>query len=179
MSEVPETCPEAPGRAPAVLHFREAMSRIAAAVHVITSDGPAGRVGFTASAVCSVSDTPPTLLVCMNRASRQHAALRQNGVLCVNTLCPASRGLGELFAGQRGIGHAERFDHADWAAGVTGAPLLEAAAMNLEGRITATQEVGSHEVFFVELEAIRLGGPRDALLYFSRRYHTLEGAPAA
>ena len=47
--------------------FRDAMSCMGAAVNIITTDGPAGRAGFTASAVCSVTDTPPTLLVCLNR----------------------------------------------------------------------------------------------------------------
>ena len=39
--------------------YREAMARLGAAVNVITTDGPGGRAGFTASAVCSVTDTPP------------------------------------------------------------------------------------------------------------------------
>lgn len=37
--------------------FRDAMSCMGAAVNIITTDGPAGRAGFTASAVCSVTDT--------------------------------------------------------------------------------------------------------------------------
>ncbi|MDG9697424.1 flavin reductase, partial [Streptomyces sp. DH17] len=40
------------------------MANLGAAVNVVTSAGDAGRVGFTATAVCSVSDTPPMLLVC-------------------------------------------------------------------------------------------------------------------
>lgn len=32
--------------------FRDAMSCMGAAVNIITTDGPAGRAGFTASAVC-------------------------------------------------------------------------------------------------------------------------------
>ena len=61
--------------------FRDAMSCMGAAVNIITTDGPAGRAGFTASAVCSVTDTPPTLLVCLNRFA---AARWQTGV----TGCP-------------------------------------------------------------------------------------------
>ncbi len=45
--------------------FREAMSYMAAAVNIVTSDGPGGIAGFTASSVCSVSLDPPTLLVCL------------------------------------------------------------------------------------------------------------------
>ena len=50
--------------------FREAMSQLGAAVHVVTTAGPAGPAGFTATAVCSVSDQPATLLVCLNRRSQ-------------------------------------------------------------------------------------------------------------
>lgn len=49
--------------------FRDAMAHVGAAVNIITTDGPAGRAGFTASAVCSVTDAPPTLLVCLNRSA--------------------------------------------------------------------------------------------------------------
>ena len=47
--------------------FRDAMALLPTAVNVITTNGPSGTHGFTASAVCSVTDTPPTLLVCMNQ----------------------------------------------------------------------------------------------------------------
>ncbi len=40
--------------------FRDAMACVGAAVNIITTDGPAGMAGFTASAVCSVTDSPPT-----------------------------------------------------------------------------------------------------------------------
>ena len=40
--------------------FRDAMACLPAAVNIITTDGPSGRCGITASAVCSVTDEPPT-----------------------------------------------------------------------------------------------------------------------
>ena len=69
--------------------FREAMSRLGAAVHVVTTAGRAGTAGFTATAVVSVSDQPATLLVCINRRSQVAPLLEENRVLCVNTLRPA------------------------------------------------------------------------------------------
>ena len=62
------------------------MSRIPMSVHVVTSDGPAGQCGLTASAVASVSDNPPTVLVCINRASPMNRLFKQNGVMCVKSL---------------------------------------------------------------------------------------------
>ena len=78
--------------------FREAMSRLGAAVHVITTDGPAGKTGFTATAVCSVSDAPSTLLVCLNRGSSSSPILRGNGVFCVNTLRAGEEIIADTFA---------------------------------------------------------------------------------
>src|SRR5207244_7787711 len=66
--------------------FREAMSRLGAAVHVITTAGPGGKTGATATAVCSVSDAPPTLLMCLNRKSQTNPVVVENGVFCVNAL---------------------------------------------------------------------------------------------
>src|SRR6201991_3511333 len=79
--------------------YREAMARLGAAVNVITTDGPGGRAGFTASAVCSVTATPPTLLVCANRTNDSYPAMRANSVLCVNTLAGPHEGLSRVFAG--------------------------------------------------------------------------------
>jgi hypothetical protein len=50
--------------------FRDGMARLAAQVHIVTSDGPAGRAGVTATAICPVTDKPPTLLVCLNQCAR-------------------------------------------------------------------------------------------------------------
>src|ERR1044072_4391863 len=66
--------------------FREAMSRLGAAVHVITTAGPGGKSGAPATAVTSVSDAPPPLLVCLNRRSQTCPIVVENGVFCVNTL---------------------------------------------------------------------------------------------
>jgi flavin reductase len=73
--------------------YRNAMARLGAAVNIITTDGPAGRAGFTASAVCSVTDEPPTLLVCLNRSASVYPAFKANGVLCVNVLAAGHQSL--------------------------------------------------------------------------------------
>ena len=68
--------------------FFQGMSHAAATVNVITSDGSAGRVGLTVSAMSSVSaDTPrPTLLICVNENSAAASSILENGVFCVNAV---------------------------------------------------------------------------------------------
>ncbi|HET9904477.1 MAG TPA: flavin reductase [Xanthobacteraceae bacterium] len=150
--------------------FREAMARLGAAVNVITTDGRAGRTGFTATAVCSVSDQPPTLLVCLNRKSRGTPLLRENGVFCVNTLAADQEAIADLFAGRTGASGAERFVQGEWMTLATGAPVLRSAAVAFDCRTVDVKTVATHNVFFAVVEAVHIGNPCPALVYHDRAY---------
>ncbi len=152
--------------------YRDGMARLAAAVNVITTDGPAGRGGFTASAVCSVTDDPPTLLVCLNLSSRQNDYLRGNGVLCVNTLAVGHTALAGLFS-TRDLTMDERFGAAEWSVLETGAPVLQGAVASFDCRIVERLERGTHAVIFCEVQAVQVSEGPDALVYFGRGYRTL------
>ncbi|MDB5461128.1 MAG: rutF [Caulobacteraceae bacterium] len=152
--------------------YRNGMARLAAAVNVITTDGPAGASGFTASAVCSVTDDPPTLLVCVNLSSRQNDFLRGNGVLCVNTLAAGQAQIAALFS-TRDLAMDQRFAAAAWSRLATGAPVLEGAAVSFDCRIVERLERGTHAVILCEVLAIQVGGECEALVYFGRGYRTL------
>ena len=152
------------------LMFREAMSRLGAAVHVVTTAGPAGKAGFTATAVCSVSDSPATLLVCLNRRSKSAPLLAQNGVFCVNTLPASEEKLADLFAGRSGVHLDQRFAVGEWSTLKTGAPVLASAVVAFDCRTVETKAVGSHNVVFGAVEAVRLGPPGAALVYHERAY---------
>jgi len=156
--------------------YRDGMARLPGAVTVITTDGPAGPAGFTASAVCSVTDSPPTVLVCMNRSSYAHRFFEGNGVLCVNVLSGAQQELSALFA-NREVPMDQRFERTPWQALATGAPALDGALVQLDGAIVATHTVGTHSVFIVELRQVREDAEAPVgLAYFDRRYHALGAA---
>jgi flavin reductase len=154
--------------------YRDAMARLGAAVNIITTDGPGGRAGFTASAVCSVTDEPPTLLVCLNRNASVYPAFQASGVLCVNVLAAGQQALSALFGGKTPMD--ERFAASRWSALVTGAPALEGAAVSFDCRVVRSTAVGTHDVLFCEAVAIRSGGKAHGLVYFDRRYHDLLAA---
>ncbi|SDV46975.1 flavin reductase [Chitinasiproducens palmae] len=158
--------------------FRDAMARLAAAVNVITTDGPHGRCGFTASAVCSVTDSPPTMLACVNRSSYSHAVLSGNRHVCINVLAAHDTDTANLFAGRTGCTMADRFEQRAWMSGVLGTPVLANALVALEGRIVDSKTVGSHAVFFVEIDDIAIDDGAASLVYFDRQFHRL-GMPAA
>jgi flavin reductase len=156
--------------------YREGMARLAAAVNVVTTDGPAGPGGFTASAVCSVTDDPPTLIVCVNLASRQNEIIRANRVLCVNTLALGQTEIAALFSTKE-LPIAERFAAGRWSTLATGSPVLEGAVAAFDGRVVERLERGTHSVIFCEIEAVRFTPGAEPLIYVDRGYRSL--APPA
>ena len=153
------------------LAFRDGMSQLAAAVNIVTTNGPGGMAGFTASAVCSVTDKPPTLLVCLNRSSSVARVFEQNRVLCVNTLTNAQETLSRCFGGS--TPQEERFSAGTWSAGATGSPRLEGALVSFDCEIETMVESGTHQVLFCRVVGLVQRADEDALIYFRRRYHQI------
>jgi flavin reductase (DIM6/NTAB) family NADH-FMN oxidoreductase RutF len=156
------------------LLFREGMSRVAGAVHVVATAGPAGRAGFTATAVTPVTDSPASLLVCVNAAGRSATSLTRNGVFCVSTLADGDIGVAETFAGRRDLHGQDRFTVGDWLTLATGAPYLATSIVAFDCHLTDARLVATHHVIIGEIVAIHLGQNRPALVYQGRAYHTLD-----
>ncbi|MDV2438957.1 flavin reductase [Acinetobacter gerneri] len=153
--------------------FREAMSNLSAAVNIVTTNGPLGIAGFTASAICSVSDSPPTLLVCLNRSSSFYNIFKENGVLCINTLAANQENLSIVFGGKTPM--SQRFSYAHWEELITTAPILKNALVSFDCKIDSFLSVGSHDVIFCKVLAIKSNAAeRDALIYFKRKYCKVE-----
>ena len=85
------------------LRFRDAMASLSAAVNVVTTAGEAGRCGITATAVCSVTDTPPSGMVCINANSAMNPVFQGNGKLCINVLNHEQEIMARHFAGMTGV----------------------------------------------------------------------------
>ena len=151
--------------------FREGMACLTGAVNIVTTDGEGGRAGLTASAVCSVTAEPPTLLVCVNRGSSAAPAFMKNDAVCVNTVGPAHQDLAMLFGGKTPMD--ERFDKAEWTTGPSGAPVLTGSVVSFDCKVTSRNIVGSHEVLFCEIIDISRTEGVPGLVYFARKFHEL------
>jgi flavin reductase len=153
--------------------FRDGMARLGASVNIVTSYGPSGRVGFTATSVCSVSDSPPSLLVCMNRSSQQNVPLQANGVLCVNVLAAEHREISAAFAGVGKLDIERRFELGAWTSLKTGSPVLGGALASFDCEIRQSIEVNTHTVIICEVVDVSLMENEGSLMYFNREYHQL------
>ena len=153
--------------------FREAMSRIASSVSIVCTDGPHGIAGFTCSAVCTVTDDPPTIMVCVNRKSAANAVIKANGVLCVSSLGVDQVGLSQIFAAVGRVPMNERFAGSNWAVLITGSPYCKTSRVALDCRVADIREVGTHSVIFAEVLSTAHASGDEPLIYHSRNYATL------
>lgn len=148
--------------------FRDGMARLGAAVSVVTTSSGGTRYGFTASAVCSVSDTPPTLLVCINRASSYFSTFGNTRHFCVNTLMPGQEDISNHFGGK--TPWEDRFRLGEWIDGLTGVPVLANASVSFECELTNALDEATHRVLFGRVINIRENERQATLLYCMRRY---------
>jgi flavin reductase (DIM6/NTAB) family NADH-FMN oxidoreductase RutF len=164
--------PMSSGKPPAAIAFREAMSRVAGAVHIVATNGEGGLAGATVTAVTSVTDSPPSLLVCLNQKSRTLAAIRANGAFSVQALAAGQIAVAKLFAGEGGAEGAERFRVADGWTDLSseGQPLLLGALASFSCRLVQLAPVGTHMIVIGAVEQANAEAGGRALVYHRRGY---------
>jgi flavin reductase len=158
---------------PDPVHFREAMSRVGASVHIVATDGPAGLGGITATTATSITLDPAMMLFCIHKTSPSAARMIENGVFCINALNPAHQPLADIFAGRSGLHLEERFASGEWTRLLTGAPVLRNAAASFDCDLVEAREAGTHFVMIGLVRAVAYGAEGDTLAYVHRGYKTL------
>jgi flavin reductase len=153
--------------------FREAMSRVGSAVHIVTTGGPAGIAGITANAITSVTAEPPTMLFCLNKSSRAASRLVANGVFCINTLASVDQELSDIFAGRTAHEAEARFAAGEWQTLATGAPVLASALAAFDCRLIENREMSTHLILIGQVEAVTVAPRSEALFYLHRSYQRI------
>jgi flavin reductase (DIM6/NTAB) family NADH-FMN oxidoreductase RutF len=159
--------------------FKQALSRLAAGVSIVSTTLDGERRGVTATAICSVSATPPRILVCVNAATGTCQMIREAGHFAVNLLAEHHKPVAEIFAGRGGVQGNERFGHGDWVVGEgRGLPILSTALAALECRVDQAIEAGTHIVFFGIIESAYFD-ENPPLIFHGGKFHVLPVAAAA
>lgn len=148
--------------------FRDAMRRLAGTVTVVTVSNEGERHGTTATAVTSLSMSPPSLLVCFNRDSRLHPLLSAADSFCVNLLHTDNVDVSRLFSSP--VSSAERFAGGQWALDEAGAPWLEDAQSCIQCVKDQQIDYGSHTIFIGRVVSVRNREDVAPLIYCNGAY---------
>ena len=125
-------------------------------------------------AACSVSDNPPTVLVCLNRENPRNDVFMANGKFALNTLSSAQQAVAATFSGQTGLPAEERFSVGEWTTLSTGAPVLVGTLATFDCEIIDAKELATHRVLFGKVTGLSIGDNLSPLIYHDRDYRLLK-----
>lgn len=148
--------------------FREAMSHWASGVAIVTTFVDDVPHGMTASAFCSVSTEPPTVLVCVSKQARTHNRILRSGRFGVNILASTQQAYAMHFAGTPVF---EDGAPLLWEDGQS--PAIEGALAFLDCRVAKTCDAGTHTIFLGLVEVCRIHHEGTPLMYYRRGYRQL------
>jgi cob(II)yrinic acid a,c-diamide reductase len=91
------------------LVYRDGMARYAGHVQIVTTRLAGVMRGVTVTAACSVSDAPPTVLVCLNSSNPNNNIFEESRIFALNALAAHHQPVAAAFAGLGGVAAQERF----------------------------------------------------------------------
>lgn len=150
--------------------FRSGMRQLASGVSLITGGTSTAPVGLVATAVCSVSVEPPTLLASINHNASAFAAIDATGRFVVNVLGVPHHDLVEQFS--RAERRDERFRSGNWVVRQDGPLLLGDAIAIFDCKVVERLRYSTHTIFLARPLAVSVndGGP---LVHFNRQLYDL------
>ncbi|MCD2182080.1 flavin reductase [Rhizobium sp. GN54] len=153
--------------------YRDAMSRYAGHVQIVTTAFEGERRGVTITAACSVSDNPAMVLACLNVSNPRNEIFRRSGHFALNALAADQAELANVFSGRDPSIPGDRFTEGQWGELVTGAPVLEGALASFDCRLIEVKVMSTHMILFGEVLGVVYGAQKPALIYMDRGYRSL------
>lgn len=149
--------------------FRRLMSRFASGIAIITTRDGERDLGMTVNAFCSVSLSPPLVLVCVDHQATMHDLLLRHPKLGISIMASEHEAHCRRFADKR---ETRRFDGVACRRGESSVLLLEDAMAHLECQLVRHCAAGDHTIFIAQVER---GSMRDArpLLFFGGQFARL------
>jgi len=142
--------------------FKQGMRRLTASICVVTTAEGETWYGMTATAVCSVSVDPPSLLVSVAKTASLHDPAMRTRRLCVNVLATRHAELVGSFSGK--LTGMARFASGGWTM-AHGLPWLPDAQASFFCEVDQAVAYGSHGIFIGRVRDARYDEHIAPLLY--------------
>ncbi|WP_209047187.1 flavin reductase family protein [Rhizorhabdus histidinilytica] len=123
--------------------FADAMARFPGAVTIITTRENGLRFGMVATAVCSLSADPPSLIVCLNKGTSAHDPILRQKIFAVNLVSGDHAPVIRHFMASKG---EDRFRVGDWQTLATGAPILNDATVSFDCELGEVHDGFTHSI---------------------------------
>ncbi|MDQ0137766.1 flavin reductase (DIM6/NTAB) family NADH-FMN oxidoreductase RutF [Neorhizobium galegae] len=154
--------------------FREGMGLMTSTVAIIAARNDAGfRFGMTATAVCSLSLSPPSVVVCVNKTAKTFEALRETNLLSVNLLAEGQELIANAFARHANTqGEADaKFSTGNWTIRDS-VPVLDGALSSMTCELSNCFDGGTHWIVVGAVLTV-LNQDTNPLLYGRKNYRRI------
>lgn len=143
--------------------FRDAMSKFATGITVVTTELDGNAHGMTVNAFMSVSLDPKLVVVSIDKRTEMLKTLQQSKKYAVNILNEDQKEYSMIFAGQTKGKQDVEFDR------LNDLPVLKDTLVTITCDVYEEHEVGDHILFFGEVTDGKVFD-KQPLLYFNRKY---------
>jgi len=143
--------------------FRNAMSKFATGITVVTTEKDGQAHGMTVNAFMSVSLNPKLIVVSIDKRASMLHILQETKKYAVSILNEDQKEYSMIFAGQLKDRREVDFD---W---LNGLPVLKDAVARITCEVFSEYEAGDHILFFGKVTGGEVSD-RDPLVYFNRMY---------
>jgi len=151
--------------------FKDAMSRFATGVTIITTSYNNELFGFTASSFTSVSLNPPLILFCLHKNAFSINSFNKSDKFGVSILAENQIDISKHFARP----HSNKFAEIAYELGTaTSCPLIEGSICHIECNKYASYDAGDHVIFVGEVINTAIKNDLKPLLYFHKSYTNLK-----
>ena len=137
--------------------FRRLLGRFPSGIAIITARDGDRDVGMTVSAFCSVSLSPPLVLVCVDHTASMHDLLLTHPKLGISIIASEHEAHCRRFADKH---ETHRFEGVPFTRGESQVMLLDDATAQLECQIVKHYDGGDHTIFIAQVERGAMGEAR-------------------
>lgn len=135
--------------------FRASMRIPASSVSLLTATDRTGQFhGMAVTSAISVSMSPPSMLVAVNRSASIHPVIVDTGKFCLNLMGEAHADLLACFS--RSDLRDRRFAPEHWQEGPDGLPVLRGSLASQTCAVDVAQDYGTHTLFIGKVEHVLL-----------------------
>jgi flavin reductase (DIM6/NTAB) family NADH-FMN oxidoreductase RutF len=145
---------------------RNAFKQMAKSVYILSCFKQGIRYASVSSAVCNISNDPPSLLICMEKNASFSGLLTPNTLFAVNILGAGQQAVVEHCMGAKG---EARFEVGEWTAS-SEQPVLSGAQASFICRVSAINGYETHNIVIAHIEESICNEERSALVYVNGKF---------
>ncbi|UHD45970.1 flavin reductase family protein [Aureimonas altamirensis] len=152
--------------------FKDAMSRLAFSIAVVTTQARHGPIGRTVTSFMPLSAVPAQIMISVHAESRLAGIISYLGTFSISFLASGQEEVGDAFAGKRPA--AERFNIGQWRNWPSGNPKLLDAALCLDCSVVGFVESGEHLLFVGSIVGLEGSEDYRAMVWHERSYRPID-----